>query len=74
MWPMVKSSFGQLLRGKLFADPGKAYRQIALGIVVTALLMLGAVAAGAPLWGAAIVAGFIGGALQPYLFKDLRYR
>ena len=29
---------------------------------------------GAPLWLAALVAGLIGGALQPYLFKNLRYR
>jgi len=27
----------------------------------------------APLWLTALVAGLIGGALQPYLFKDLRY-
>jgi hypothetical protein len=27
-----------------------------------------------PLWLTALVAGLIGGALQPYLFKDLRYR
>ncbi len=74
MWSMVKSSFGQFLRGKLFAEPAKVYRQLAIGVGVTALLMLGAVVAGASLWIAALIAGFIGGALQPYLFKDLRYR
>jgi hypothetical protein len=25
-------------------------------------------------WQAAIVAGFVGGVLQPYLFRNLRYR
>ena len=29
---------------------------------------------GLPHWAAAIVAGFLGGALQPYLFRNLRYR
>lgn len=74
MWDMVKSSFGQLMRGKLFAEPAKVYRQLAIGIAATALVTLAALALGLPLWAAALIGGFAGGALQPYLFKDLRYR
>ena len=74
MWTMATSSMSLFFRGKLFADPASAYRQLAIGIAVTAILMIGLRLAGAPLWVAALVSGLIGGALQPYLFKDLRYR
>lgn len=74
MWDMVKTSFGQFVRGKLFADPAMVYRQLAIGVAVTVIVTLGAVALGLPLWAAALIGGFVGGALQPYLFKDLRYR
>jgi hypothetical protein len=46
---------------------------LAIGIVVTAILFVGLAKAGAPLWLAALVAALLGGGLQPYLFKDLRY-
>ena len=74
MWSMVKHSIVLFLRGKLFADPGKVYPLVALGSTLTAVVLIGAVKAGAPPWLAAGLAGFIGGALQPYLFRNLRYR
>ena len=74
MWTMATSSMSLFFRGKLFADPAAAYRQLAIGIAVTAILMIGLGLAGAPLWIASLISGLIGGALQPYLFKDLRYR
>jgi len=43
-------------------------------VLVTVAVLIGAAKLGAPLWAAALVAGLVGGALQPYLFKDLRYR
>ena len=73
MWSMAQSSMLLFFRGKLFADPAMVFRQLASGILVTALLLVGLVALGAPLWAAALVAGLLGGALQPWLFKDLRY-
>jgi hypothetical protein len=74
MLDMVKTSATLFFRGRLFADNTKAFRQIAIGVAVTALLMLAMAKIGAPLVIAAIVAGFLGGALQPVLFKDLKYR
>ena len=74
MWTMATSSMSLFFRGKLFADPAAAYRQLAIGIAVTAIPMIGLGLAGVPLWIAALISGLIGGALQPYLFKDLRYR
>jgi hypothetical protein len=75
MFEMVKSSIGLFLRGKLFAEPGKAYTQLALGIIFTTLCFVAALRfGGVPLWMAAVIAGFLGGTLQPYLFRNLRYR
>jgi hypothetical protein len=75
MLEMVRSSIGLFFRGKLFADPGKAYMQLALGIAFTLLCFFAAArGVGLPLWAASAAAGFLGGALQPYLFRDLKYR
>ena len=41
MWTMATSSMSLFFRGKLFADPATAYRQLAIGIAVTAILMIG---------------------------------
>ena len=69
-----KSSIVLFLQGKLFAEPAKVYRQTAIGAALTAALLVVLAVAGLPVAGAAAVAGIVGGALQPYLFKDLRYR
>lgn len=74
MWAMAQSSMSLFFRGKLFSDSAKVYRQLAIGILATAILLIAAAKAGAPPWVAALLAGLVGGALQPYLFKDLRYR
>jgi hypothetical protein len=75
MLEMVRSSIALFFRGKLFAEPAQAYVQLAIGILFAALCFLLAVrVAGLPYWLAAAIAGFLGGALQPRLFRDLRYR
>ena len=74
MWDMAKSSITLFFQGKLFADPAQVLRQTALGAGAGAALIIALAKVGLPLAAAAAVAGFIGGALQPYLFKDLRYR
>ncbi len=74
MWSMALTSMTLFFQGKLFAEPAKAYRQIAIGAGVTAILLIVLSLLGAPVWAAAIVGGLIGGGLQPYLFKDLKYR
>ena len=74
MWSMAITSIGLFFRGKLFANPAQVYRQIAIGVLVTAVLLFVLTVAGVPVWLAALIAGFGGGMLQPYLFKDLRYR
>jgi hypothetical protein len=74
MWAMTQNSISLFFRGKLFAEPGKAYGQIAIGVLVTAVLLVLLALIGAPIWAAAALAAAIGGGLQPYLFRDLRYR
>jgi hypothetical protein len=71
---MAQSSITLFFRGRLFADPTMVARQLAIGAIMTAVLLIVIAKIGAPLWLAALVAGLIGGGLQPYLFKDLRYR
>ena len=74
MLDMARTSITLFFQGKLFADPAKVYRQMAIAALVTLIVLIGAAKLGAPLWAAALVAGLVGGALQPYLFNDLRYR
>ncbi len=74
MWEMARNSMALFFRGKLFKDPAMVYRQLGIGVGVTVILLIGLATLGVPLWAAALVAGLLGGALQPYLFKDLRYR
>jgi hypothetical protein len=74
MWGMAMNSIGLFFRGKLFANPAQVYRQLAIGIIATAATLFVLAVAGLPVWLAALIAGFGGGLLQPYLFRDLRYR
>ncbi len=73
MFEMVKNSATLFFQGKLFQKPEEVYRQLAIGIGITLVVFLVLVnLTGMPL--AAVIAGFIGGAIQPYLFKDLKFR
>lgn len=74
MWEMAKSSIILFLQGKLFKDPGKVMMQVALGILFTAIVLIGLSLASISLIAAAAAAGFVGGVLQPFLFKNLKYR
>ncbi|MEP6966615.1 MAG: hypothetical protein ABI906_00910 [Pseudomonadota bacterium] len=74
MWAMARSSVALFFKGKLFADPRKVYGQLAIGLLLTATLLVGLAKLGAPFWAAALVAGLVGGGIQPYLFRNLRYR
>jgi hypothetical protein len=74
MWTMARSAFTLFLRGQLFANSHQAYGRLAAGIIVTALTCIILAMAGTPLWAAAMAAGFLGGGLQPFLFKTIRFR
>jgi hypothetical protein len=74
MWEMAKTSVVLFLHGRLFQDPTKVMTQVAVGILFTALMLFGLALAGVPIMAAAGIAGFFGGILQPYLFRNLKYR
>ncbi|MEZ5934065.1 MAG: hypothetical protein R3F54_19440 [Alphaproteobacteria bacterium] len=74
MLDMAKHSIQLFVQGKLFQNNGEVMQKVAIGAGGTAVLTLVLALIGLPVWLAAIVAGALGGAVQPYLFKDLKYR
>jgi hypothetical protein len=74
MWEMALASIKLFFAGKLFQHPLAVLRWNLLGVAITAAAAIGLRLAGAPLPLAAGLAAFAGGVLQPFLFKDLKYR
>jgi hypothetical protein len=74
MWTMATSAMYLFFKGRLFAEPAKAYLLLAVGVLFTAGIFLALASAHLPLPAASIIAGFVGGAVQPLLFKNIRYR
>ncbi|MES2957640.1 MAG: hypothetical protein V4792_05595 [Pseudomonadota bacterium] len=70
---MFTNSLRLFLKGKLFREPRMVLRQWAIGVVATALVLVLLAKLGAPLWLAVLLASLSGGALQPYLFRHLKY-
>ncbi len=74
MFEMAKNSMILFARGKLFKDVRSVILRSLLGMMVTAaLFLLLALGLDLTLWASAGLAAFLGGALQPYLFKNLKY-
>lgn len=80
MFEMAKYSIILFFQGRLFKDNARAYRQIMGCAIVTAIilaalyLLLNSSGYGErAIWHASAIAGFLGGLMQPYLFKDLKY-
>jgi hypothetical protein len=73
MWDMFTNSARLFFKGKLFRDPGMVLRQWLIGFAITLVALLMLAALGVPLWLAVLLASAGGGALQPVLFKNLKY-
>ncbi|HKJ62769.1 MAG TPA: hypothetical protein VKA94_12390 [Hyphomicrobiales bacterium] len=80
MFEMAKHSMVLFFRGKLFKDSAKAYRKImgctiftAIILIVIFLFMNSIGLADKAIWIASAIAGFAGGLMQPYFFRDLKY-
>jgi len=73
MWSMFVNSLALFLKGRLFRDPRQVLRQWAIGFAVTLVLVVVLAKIGVPIWLAVAFAALAGGALQPWLFKDLKY-
>jgi hypothetical protein len=72
MFDMFKNTVVLFFRGRLYRDYRLVLRQWLLCFAVTlaVLLVLGFVVT--PVVGV-VVASLVGGAMQPYMFKDLKY-
>ena len=73
MWDMFTNSLRLFLKGKLFREPRRVARQWLIGVAVTLVVLVALAKLGLPLWLAVLLASLGGGALQPFLFKDLKY-
>ena len=72
MLHMFANSVRLFLRGKLFRDGRQVLVRWLIGFALTLAVVLVAGLMLSPLIGVTL-AGLLGGALQPYLFKDLKY-
>ena len=73
MLEAILDSLKLFLTGRLFQDYGKVAKQFFIGALCGALVMIAVGYLTIPLLGA-IAGGAVAGSLQPYLFKDLKYR
>jgi hypothetical protein len=74
MWDMAVTTTRAFFSGRLFADNGKAFAAMGLGIGLTLALFLLVLRLGLATWAAAVLAGFLGGVLQPVLLRNVKYR
>lgn len=72
MFQMFSSSVRLFLKGKLFRDRRQVFSQWVKGFLLTLGLLLVAGWVFNPFIGV-VLASLVGGAVQPYLFKDLKY-
>jgi hypothetical protein len=73
MLDMFWQSVQLFVRGKLFQSPLLVLRQSAIGALCTALSCVALAKLLGLVWLAVLVSALIGGALQPLLFKNLKY-
>ncbi len=74
MYDMFMNSMRLFLTGRLFQDLRMVLIRSAIGSLITACICIAGYLTGLPLAFAVILAALAGGALQPWLYKDLRYR
>ena len=74
MFDMLLSSITLFMQGKLFQDLGTLSIKLLIGVIVTTAICFAAVKLGLGIWIAIGIASVTGGAIQPYLFKDLKYK
>jgi hypothetical protein len=70
---MFRHSVLLFLRGKLFQNPLHVMRQSAIGAAITGISCVALAKLMGAVWLAVLISALIGGALQPWLFKDLKY-
>lgn len=74
MFDMFWNSVQLFFKGNLFQDFNKVMMLMAVGAGLAAVLMVVLVKAGVSLWLAVMLSSLLAGAIQPRLFRDLKYR
>jgi hypothetical protein len=74
MLHLARNAISLFLEGKLFRDLRYFYMRLAIGVAATVAVMLLASLVIKSVIVVALIGGLIGGALQPYLFEDVRYQ
>jgi uncharacterized membrane protein len=70
---MFTDGFTLFMQGKLLRDYPKVFAEALLGAFIGMIIFLGIAMFGAPLWLAVIISSAISGALQPWIFKDIKF-
>lgn len=73
MWRIFFNTLKLLLKGKLFREPREVMKKWLLGFALAALAMIVLAMLGVPLWLTVVIVAVGVGALQPYLFRHLKY-
>ena len=72
MFDTLITSAKLFFQGKLFQNTALAIRLLVMGAAAAAAvtILVGMVA---PLWAAALAGGVVGGLLQPWLYRNIKY-
>ena len=73
MWDIFLNSLKLFFRGTLFREPKQVLRQWLIGLLVALVALVILVKLGLAIWLAVLLVSLGVGALQPWLFKDLKY-
>ena len=73
MLDFTRDSLKLVIENKLFLHPVAAYGKIAIGALGTAVLFVALAFTPIPLWVSGVLAGFAGGYVMPYLFRDVKF-
>jgi Flp pilus assembly protein TadB len=73
LFDMFFNALRLFLRGKLFRNPEEVLRQYLIGLAVCAACFLLLVVTSAPVWFCVGATALLGGLLQPWLFRNLKY-
>jgi hypothetical protein len=73
MWDSFTNAATLFFKGKLFRDFNDVVKRTLIGNAIALVLLVVLAKLGLPLWVVIPVASVVAGALQPWLFKDLKY-
>lgn len=74
MFDMFWNSVLLFCKGKLFQDTTKVMMLVGFGVLICAVSFVILLKMGLALWLSVVITSLIVGALQPRLFRDLKYR